>query len=249
MDGIMDERLGFLSKMRAQLLEVGSQSETSIKYQDALARFVFENGEKGGAIIEVGCYKGGLTAQLAFMAKVRGSHLYTIDIAPEWISHTQDLLGKFNLNTHTRYYCGTFDNFAANTLFQERPLLLIIDGDHRYEFVLEDIKSIYKLKKIPYGVAFHDFSLRYVHTYNIFVDKAIIDSFGPDIELIRIGEQVDETECMPKKNNPDPKDGGFYWEEHGSKGVIMFPPSLLPNCGREISEHLCLSNTAEEPVR
>ena len=159
MDGVMDECLGLLNKMRALLLKVGSKSSTSTTYQDAIARFVFENGQKGGAIIEVGCYKGGLTAQLAFMAKVTGSHLYTIDIAPEWISHTQDLLGKFNLNTHTTYYCGTFDSFADNTLFHERPLILIIDGDHRYEFVLEDIKSIYKLKKIPYGVAFHDFSL------------------------------------------------------------------------------------------
>ena len=228
MEDSMSKHFAVLNRMRNLLLKVGSKSSTSIPYQDAIARFIFENVHKGGVIIEVGCYKGGLTAQLALMAKVSGSHLCTIDIAPEWISHTKVLLEKFNLNTHTTYYCGTFDNFADTTTFGKRPLLLVIDGDHRYEFVLKDIQSIYRLNKIPYAVAFHDFSLRYVNTYNTFVDRAIFDSFGPDIELLRIGAQIDESPYMPKKNNPDPKDG-FYWEEHGSEGAIPFPPLTLPS--------------------
>ncbi len=102
----------------------------------------------------------------------------------------------------------------------------MIDGDHRYEAVLEDIRSIYRLTKLPHAVAFHDFSLRCEEAYNIFVDKAIFDSLGPDVELIRIGAQVDEDPSMPLVSNPDPENG-HYWEKHGSEAVILFPPPQM----------------------
>jgi len=228
MTKLSDQCFALLEKMRATLLKAGSESSTSIEYQDAIARFIFENSYKGGSIIEVGCYKGGLTAQLAFAAKVTGSHLYTIDIDRQWISHTQELLQKFNLQTHTTFYHGNFAEFADSTPFDKRPLLAVIDGDHRYEAVLEDIRSIYRLTKVPHAVAFHDFSLRYVEpcnnfVANTFVDKAIFDSLGPDVELIRIGFQVDEDPYTHKLSNPH-SETGHYWEKHGSEGVIVFMP-------------------------
>lgn len=231
MENRISECISILNRMRNLLLQVGSKSSTSTTYQDDIAQYILENAKREEAIIEIGCFKGGLTAQLAFMAKVTASRLYTIDIDPTWVSHTESLLQRFNLNTHTTYYCGTFDDFARTTIFTRKPLLLVIDGDHRYEAVVKDIQSIYKLNQIPKAVAFHDFSLRYVEKFNTFVDRAIFDSFGQDIELIRIGQQIDDSSYMPKKANPDPKEG-FYWEEHGSEGVILFPPEELPSDGK-----------------
>ncbi|MEN6440734.1 MAG: methyltransferase domain-containing protein [Syntrophobacter sp.] len=234
MEPVLSECFGFAHRIRGAMASLDCKSQTSDIYQDSLIKFLFDNKHVGGPIIELGCYKGGLTAQLAFMAKVSGTHLFVVDVSPEWLQHTKSLLEKFNLNTHTTFYKGTLADFAADAEFTRKPLLLIIDGDHRYEKVLEDIESIYKLNMIPYAVAFHDYSLRYVSMYNTYVDKAIHDSFGPDINPIRIGEQMDECPHLPKKHNPEPREG-LYWEEHGSEGVILYPPGQLPESADKIA--------------
>lgn len=106
---------------------------------------------------------------------------------------------------------------------------MVIDGAHDYESVCNDIHSYLQLNKISYAVAFHDFSLRYPPDL-AHVDKAIYDSFGENIPLKKIGEQIDANTFFPTKEKPN-KDEGYYWEFNGTEGVIL----LLENWKKQTS--------------
>lgn len=243
----LDQLYGFLHKIRDLLLKAGSESHTGIKYQEAIARFVLENDQHGGPIIEVGCHRGGLTAQLAFMAKVVGTHLFVVEFSQAALSHAQSLLEKLSLNTHTSYHQGTLETFAGDTRLDKKPLLLAINGHHRYGKIVEDIRFVQRLNRIPYAVAVHGFSLRNAGANEAFVEKAIYDNFGETVNLIRVGEQADRARDIPKQESLDPG-GSLYWEEHGSEGVILFPPEPLPGGSQSIAGGLNPSDIENAPV-
>jgi predicted O-methyltransferase YrrM len=211
--------------------EAGSRSLTSPKYQAAILSFILENKDKGTDVIEIGSYKGGMTSRLAYICKQINQKLYTIDIAPKFIKTTEDLLKKLKLNSHVTTFAGSFDDFSKKFKFTQNPLLVVIDGAHDYQSVYNDIQTCLQLNKPTYAIAFHDFSLRYPPDL-AHVDKAIYDSFGEDIPLQKIGEQIDADTVFPTKEKPN-KDEGYYWEQNGSEGVIL----LLENWKKQNSSN------------
>jgi hypothetical protein len=243
----LDQLYGFLNKIRDLLLKAGSESHTSTKYQDAIARFLLDNEQLGGPIIEVGCHRGGLTAQLAFMAKIVGTHLFVVEFSQARLSHTQSILEKLSLNTHTSYHQGTLETFAGDVTLVKKPLLLAINGHHRYDQIVEDIGFVQRLNQIPHAVAVHGFGLRSADANETFVEKAIYDNFGETVNLIRVGEQADQARNMPKQGNLDPGIE-LHWEEHGSEGVILFPPKPLPAGFQSMADGLNPSDIENAPV-
>src|SRR5260370_37559594 len=99
-----------------------------------------------------------------------------------------------------------------------RPNTVFIDANHEYEFVRQDIETLYHLTQPPWHVAFHDYSLRSLDGL-IGVDRAIHEIWGPDAPLIRIG--------WPIGLDPQPvSELGHNWEPNGSEGAFFEFDSL-----------------------
>ena len=76
--------------------------------------------------------------------------------------------------------------FVQNSPDYHKPVLVFVDGDHRYDGVVADIRAIRSLATQPYACAFHDFSLRYADgsLIDVRVDRAIKDELGPEAPLV-----------------------------------------------------------------
>lgn len=89
-----------LKHIRAVAQEHGQFSWTSAEYQADVLGFIIENRNKGGGLVEVGCYKGGLSSQLAFLCKEFGWPFYTMDVEPSFLELTRSLLGGSACREH-----------------------------------------------------------------------------------------------------------------------------------------------------
>jgi len=212
-----------LKTIRELLAREGGQSWTSEKYQNDVYSFILQNQAFGRGIIEVGCYKGGLSVFLAFVCKKLGWPFYTIDINQQFVEETRHLLGSLGLADHVIFFTGTLRLFASQVKLSASPLLVVVDGDHQYQGVLNDIHSIYCINYQGHAAVFHDFSLRHDDMPDERVDRAIYKFFGNDISLLRIGEQFDENTSYPLRDRPSPD--GHYWDLNGSEGVIVQLPA------------------------
>ncbi len=205
--------------IRQRLDELGNHSHTSLNFQDDILNFVRKHGSCGNAVVEVGCYRGGLTAQLAFLCAQLGKLLYVIDISEEYLTITKNTVRAICNDKHVRYYCGDFSCFVQDGICTSQVILTFIDGDHRYEGVVKDIKALYSMKPIPFAMAFHDFSLRYAtdELENIRVDQAIIDCLGLGIRYQALGEIAGQGKIL----RTTPGEDGHYHEEGSSEGVLL----------------------------
>jgi len=206
--------------IRKRLNEIGSKSQTTDKFQDDVISFILDNSDKGDVVIEVGCYRGGLSTTLAYTCKILGYPLFLVDKSQKHLEITRSTVRYFGFND-VEYFLGTFADFVEQNSLDQQPLSVIIDGNHRYEFVMEDIRSLRRLDKSPYAVIFHDFSLRSLAVLDIAVDKAIFDSMSVSVPVQFIGVQIDENNTfMPTKSCPD-EEKNIYWEMPGSEGAII----------------------------
>jgi hypothetical protein len=211
--------------------EMGCFSWTSREYQDDILNYLIEHRDCGYGVIEVGCYKGGLSALLAFLCHEFKWPFYTIDIDESAVTSTRKLLSTLDLLEGVNIHHGTLASFVPKASLSDRPALVILDGDHRYEAVVEDINNVYRLPKLPFAAAFHDFTLRHP-TSGEKVDQAVKDCMG-DWPVRHIGARMDGGEKYPTKEKPS--DDGHWWEVPGSEGAIVeLPPSIA--CTGSISE-------------
>jgi hypothetical protein len=197
-------------------------SWTSEQYQNDVVRFLVDHQQAGRGIIEVGCFRGGLSAQLAYVCQHYRWPFYTMDVDPAAVKGTSQLLNRLNLGSHSVVFQGSLRQFVAKTSLHQRPVAIIIDGDHDYEAVVNDIQSVYQLNHLPVGAAFHDYSLRHPTTDER-VSDAIRDQFGEDVRVGKIGTQFNNQGGYPTKLSANPD--GHYWETPGSEGAIVeLPP-------------------------
>lgn len=182
--------LGNLANLRQAIDQIDRSSHTSIKFQDDLIGFIISNKDRGGGIIEVGCYHGGLTAQLAYVAKETGLPFDVIDIDHHYLTVAADTVERVGLKGVASFHAMDLPTFLRNKTFTTSPLLVFVDGDHRYAGVVTDIRAIRTIRPAPFACAFHDFSLRYADgpLTDVRVDRAILDEFGSSVVLNPIGE-------------------------------------------------------------
>lgn len=211
------------NQIRKVSQEMGCFSWTSQEYQDDILNYLIEKHGRGGGIIEVGCYKGGLSALLAFLCREYNLPFYTIDIDESSVKSTRNLLSALELLDGVVTHHGTLASFVKFENINVRPSLVILDGDHRYDAVVDDIANVYRLGKLPYAAAFHDFSLRHP-TSGEKVNSAVKDCLG-DIPVRHIGARMDGRGKHPTKKNPS--DDGHWWEVPGSEGAIVELPTQL----------------------
>ena len=210
-------------EIRAVSSEMGCFSWTTREYQDDILNFIIENRDRGCGIIEVGCYKGGLSALLAFVCKEFGWPFYTIDVDPTAIDSTTKLLKRLKLDQIATIHLGNLSSFVSATTLSERPTLIILDGDHRYEAVVRDIQDTFKLNQLSHAAVFHDFTLRHP-TSGEKVDQAVRDCFGSDCPVRPIGAKMLGDGKYPTKEKPS--EDGHWWEVPGSEGAIV---ELMPS--------------------
>jgi len=66
--------------MRKKLYDAGIISLTSRKFQYDVLNFIVEHAGNGDHVIEVGCYLGGLTGQIAYLTSTLGIKFSVIEL-------------------------------------------------------------------------------------------------------------------------------------------------------------------------
>ncbi len=209
-----------LPAIRARLDDLGNHSHTSLKFQDDILNFIREHAHRGEAVIEVGCYRGGMTGQLADICAELDKRLYVIDIDEDYLEIAKASVRAVTNNGNVRYYHGDLPGFARDRVCNRPVILVVIDGDHSYRGVVEDITALYSMNPLPYAAAFHDFSLRYAasHLDDIRVDLAIRDSLGPRVQPWQLGEVAGQGATLRTK--PGEEDS-HYHEQGIPEGVLL----------------------------
>src|SRR5262245_55442286 len=134
-----------LEHIREVCKEGGCFSWTSREYQFDVLNFVYENHANGVGLIEVGCYKGGLSALFAFLCQRFEWPFYTMDIDPTAIESTKGILSRLGLAQHSTVHHGTLSSFVSTVAVRDRAVLVNLDGDHAYPAVINDIESVHRL--------------------------------------------------------------------------------------------------------
>jgi hypothetical protein len=213
-----------LREIREDCQKVASFSWTSEKYQIDILSFIADHQDRGFGVIEVGCYRGGLSCLLAELCRALDWPFYTMDIDLAATEITSTMLARFGLDRLSTVFLGDLRTFARKIDLSLTPTLIVLDGDHRYEAVVDDIRSTYSLNQRPYAAAFHDYSLRHPTT-NERVNDAVADNFGVDIAVRHIGVQMVGDGTQPTKENPHAD--GHYWQVPGSEGAIVVLPDKI----------------------
>jgi hypothetical protein len=196
-------------------------SWTSPQYQNDLVQFLTDHQQQGSGVVEVGCFRGGLSVQLACVCQFLGWPFYTMDVEKTFLQQTGQLLKRFGLHRHAVLFHGPLDQFVKKTRLHDRPALSVIDGDHRYDAVLQDIDALCRLNRVPYAAAFHDYSLRHT-TIDERVDAALQTRFGAGTVIRKIGTQFRAGGDHPTRQAP--ASDGHYWDTPGSEGAIVVLP-------------------------
>jgi hypothetical protein len=208
-----------LAQIRRTLTQIERSSDTSAKFQDDLLGFIEQNHFNGFSVVEVGCYVGGLTAQLAFVAKKFNLEFDVIDIDPGYLNVAANTVDRVGLTECVRFHAIDLTSFVRNSPGYGKPTLVFVDADHRYDGVVTDIRAIKSFASRPYACAFHDFSLRYADgpLTDVRVDCAIMDEFGPGAPLTFIGEIAGQGTTLRTEPGAD-----RHFHEHGqSEGVLI----------------------------
>lgn len=205
-------------RIREELVKMDQASHTSLKFQNDLLTFIEKNHAKGQSLIEVGCYKGGLTAQIAYAAKKFGLSFDVIDIDHAFINISANAIERVGLTGYVNFHAMDLASFVKNSPNYGTPALVFVDGDHQYDGVVADIRAIKAFPKTPYACAFHDFSLRYAdgNLANVRVDLALYDEFGSDAPLVPIGEIAGDGQLRTQ-----PGEDRHFHEIGKSEGVII----------------------------
>jgi len=214
-----------LTRIREHCKREGCFSWTSDQYQHDLQEFILNHRTHGCGIIEVGCFRGGLSAQLAFVAQQFNWPFYAMDVDGAATKATTRLLNTLGVGANSVVFHGSLDQFARVTKLHYRPALIVIDGDHLFDAVQKDIDYVYQLNLLPYAAAFHDFSLRHP-VIDERVDEAIYSKFGASAAVKRIGQNTAASAAYPTREAPAAD--GHYWNANGSEGALLVLPPTLP---------------------
>jgi len=213
--------------IRKELERIGSASCTSLTFQDQLLSYLDMNAHRGDFLIEVGCFRGGMTAQLAAFAQDRGKVLHVVNVDRGMLEHARSAvraaLGESP--SCVRYFEGSLTRFLEEAKPQGRCILVFIDGDHHYQGVVDDVRAVLdSALPRPISLCFHDYSLRYTEAdhRDVRVDRAIRDVLG-EHATIPIGEVAGLAGTLVCR--PQPGDSGAHYQEGGSEGVVVVVPA------------------------
>ena len=209
-----------IQEIRQQLSKLGNFSHTTDKFQNDLLHHARAYSTEGNCLIEVGCYRGGLTAQFAWLGKQLGQHVHVIDIDPGYLQVARESVQETTDESNVTFHLCDFATFIKGDGRGINPSFALIDGDHYYKGVVADITALLSMQTRPAGVAFHDFSLRYAdpELSQIRVDLALKDTLGHDFPHTPIGEL--SRQGGPLRTKPG-ADNSHFHQEGFSEGVLV----------------------------
>lgn len=229
-----------IAAIRKELQQIGCASATTPAFQNQLLSYLDMNADRGDFLIEVGCFRGGMTAQLAYYAVERGKRFYVVDICDEYLQTARNsvktALGK--VPGCVEFVKQDLTTFLGGPQPSQRCLLVFIDGDHHYDGVVRDIKAVVNSSlERPLTICFHDYGLRCTAEglTDVRVDKAIHDIL-PKCAVSPIGEIAGLGGILPV----DPvRHSGEHFPRGLSEGVMVvlndprpFTSRLDPSHGR-----------------
>jgi predicted O-methyltransferase YrrM len=88
-------------------------------------------------VVEVATYKGGLTAQLALICARLGWPCWSLDVDSSFAAMAADLVQRVGLAETVSFHFGPLESFTPMVKMAQRPVLVILDGDHRYDAVMQ----------------------------------------------------------------------------------------------------------------
>lgn len=209
-----------IDTVRETLNRMGNHSHTTEKFQNDLLRYADLFSSQGTSLIEVGCFRGGLTAQFAWVGKQLGQHLHVIDIDAGYLQVAREAVLATTDASNVSFHLCDLATFIRDEGSEIRPSFALIDGDHFYKGVVADIRALLSMSIRPYGVAFHDYSLRYGDPAlaEVRVDRALKDTLGHDFPHVKIGEL--SRLGGPLRTSPQGSDTHFH-EIDCSEGVLV----------------------------
>lgn len=213
-----------LDRIRARLAAGGNHSHTSVKFQDHLLAFATRYAGLGNCIVEVGCWRGGLSAQLAYTAKQLDQRFVVVDLFEDALTYARAAIQMAGASAISDFHKGDFQSYVAGMDSTVRPSLVFIDADHRYDSVLADVRALYSMPTLPFAAAFHDFSLRYTTPEFAGVHLALRDAFGRDFPHVEIGEIAIPGGTL----RTIPAEDGHYHEPGCSEGVMIYCKTIAP---------------------
>jgi hypothetical protein len=202
-------------QVRETLVNANIFTQTSIEFQDDLLRVAASCFERGGDFVELGCFRGGLSAQLCYLAAHFERKTIICDINESYLQEAFRAVALVGAMSGAEYFHGTLSDLALSVCAKD-VIGVFIDGDHRYEAVAADIRSLGAFSSSPRIVAFHDFSLRSTQPElgSVRVDLAVRDAFKGNAIFRPMG-QVAGLGALPT----DPSDDGTYCEAGFPEGV------------------------------
>jgi hypothetical protein len=211
-----------IAEIRGKLHDHGSHSWTSASFQNQLLSFIQLNAQRGEFVIEVGCARGGMTAQLAYLTDALGKELYVVDVDRAMLDHAAEAVGEAtgSIPDSTHFFRGDLRSFLTRPRVSDRCIIAFIDGDHRYAGVIRDIRALVDSRLVrPFSVAFHDYALRYnsESLADVLVDEAIHDALG-DETLMPMGELSGLTSLG---SEPSEATHQAYYYKGGIEGVFV----------------------------
>src|SRR5262249_30685368 len=152
-----------IAEIRGKLHAHGSHSWTSATFQNQLLSFIQLNAQRGDFVIEVGCARGGMTAQLAHLTDALGKELHVVDVDQAMLDHAAEAVREAtgSIPDSTHFFRGDLRSFLTRPRVSDRCIIAFIDGDHRYAGVIRDIRALVDSHLVrPFSIAFHDYALR-----------------------------------------------------------------------------------------
>src|SRR4051812_44813381 len=150
-----------LASIRSKLAGMGNHSHTTDKFQNDLMGYAYRFAGEGDSLIEVGCFRGGLTAQFAEVGKQLNKHVHVIDIDPGYLEVAKQSAEATSGTENVSFHLCNLPAFVEGIGKGVNVSLALIDGDHSYDGVVADLRALLSMAPRPFAVAFHDFSLRY----------------------------------------------------------------------------------------
>ena len=237
---------GKIAQIRRDLDRIGCASTTSPTFQNQVLSHLDMNADRGDFLIEVGCFRGGMSTQLAHFAVERGKQLFVVDVDPNYMAiargAVESALGSVPSCVH--FVLDSLPGFLAGPRPSDRCILVFIDGDHHYEGVAADIRSLIDSSlERPFSVCFHDYGLRYTAEdyLDVRVDRAIHDLL-PGHPVAPIGEVAGNSGILP--TSPQAHDHGSHFPAGMSEGVIVDFRAERPKGIRPDSMHRRLRKMA-----
>lgn len=207
------------------------RSMTSSKYRNDLIYFIVNNHERGDSICEVGCYRGGLSIILAYLAQQLGKKLVICEIDENCARLAGNRIAELGLADIVSIHTSCFAAFVASGCFPDNCILTIIDANHIYEEAKTNFSAFRSVDHKSYAVAFHDYGLR--DTGNKMGIQRAVNDVYPLKNIFHIG---DNTLFSPCENHTEVAEDTTYFQ--GSEGALIILREELSEREKKVL-HLC----------